>query len=181
MRQQLQQAGGLQHLTAVMTSMAADLGSEAPALTGQSGDELCSNLDRFEVCNSSAAQRQLSLMQNIHRMLICLRQLSSSTGQMDWHDWLCDSSSGHAEAAMQLCTAALQHTSSALQHRRKAAVELGDYLTGLLDEVDKYQITQQGEQGLQQRLQQLLLSPHCLPFLATSVALQSSFFNSLVL
>jgi hypothetical protein len=142
-------------------------------------------------------------MQNIHRMLICLRQLSSSTGQMDWHDWLCDSSSGHAEAAMQLCTAALQHTSSALQHllpavqhevpqqadallqvlqqRRKAAVELGDYLTGLLDEVDKYQITQHGEQGLQQRLQQLLLSPHCLPFLATSVALQSSFFNSLVL
>ena len=97
---------------------------------------------------------------------------------------------------MQLCTAALQHTSSALQHllpavqqkvpqqadallqvlqqRSKAVVELGDYLMVLLNEVDKYrQTTPQGEQ----RLQQLLLSPHCLPVLATLVALQSTLFN----
>ena len=73
MRQQLQQAGILQHLTAVMTTMAADLRSEAAALTGQSDDLLGTKLDRFEVCNSNAAQRQLSLMQNMRRLLMCLR------------------------------------------------------------------------------------------------------------
>jgi hypothetical protein len=57
MRRQLQQAGVLQHLTAVMAALAADLRSEATALAGQSAGELCSDLGRFR---SSAPARVLA-------------------------------------------------------------------------------------------------------------------------
>jgi hypothetical protein len=66
-----------------------------------------------------------------------------------------------------------------------AALQLGESLAMLISQADLYRINtldaqaQQGEQQLQlQPLQQLLLSPHCLPFVATSVALNSSLFGA---
>jgi hypothetical protein len=114
MRQQLQQAGVMQHLTSVMAAMAADLRSEAAAVAGRSYGELCSDLGQFAECKRKAAKLQNALLRLITRLLHALRILSISPGQTPFaisHAWLCDPSNGHVEATMQLCTAALQHCS----------------------------------------------------------------------
>ena len=204
MRQQLQQAGVLQHLTTVMTALAADLRSGAAALACQSGEELCSQLDRPSVGNINEPQHQASLLMLVRRLLLILRQLWSCPGQTDaatCHSWLCDPS-GHAEATMQLCTAALQHISSMLQHvlpaveervpqqeaallqdlqdRTTAALAFSESLERMLSDAAQHTTATLGaeaQQHVQQQLARLLLSPHYLPCVATLVVLNSSWVN----
>lgn len=85
MRQQLQQAGVLQHLTTVMAAMAADLDSQATELTAQYEDyELGSGLEPPVLGNISelccTLQRQAAVMKCLRRLLLSLRQLWSSPG-----------------------------------------------------------------------------------------------------
>ena len=203
MRQQLQQAGVLQQLATVMAALAADLHSEAAALAGQSEDELCAQFSRPSVANINEPHRQAPLLDLIRRLLQALMMLWSSPDQtvsVRCHSWLCDPS-GHAEAAMQLSTAALQHGSSVLQHvlpavqermpqqaaallqelqgRTTAALALSESLAVLLSDAQQYTTAAQGAQAQQraQQLQRLLLSPPCLPFAATLLALKTTWFS----
>jgi hypothetical protein len=99
MGQQLQETGVLQHYAAVMAELAKDLRSEALAVAELSWDELCFEVDPFIQLSRSVEQ--------VTRPYPYFSNLWRSLGQPN---------SGHAEAAMQLCTAALQHCSSVMQH-----------------------------------------------------------------
>jgi hypothetical protein len=65
-RQQLQQAGVLQHVAVVMAALAARLRSKAAAIGALSGDELVSRLDRFG--NSSGSGSNLAGLVSLHML-----------------------------------------------------------------------------------------------------------------
>jgi hypothetical protein len=114
-RQQLQQAGVLQQLTAVMAALAADMRSQAALIRGWSVDELCSNLLNCSTTMGSVSRLALVGFASVYGSLRRLWCSPTRADAADSMSWLCDPS-GHAEAAMQLSTAALQHVSSVLQH-----------------------------------------------------------------
>jgi hypothetical protein len=127
MQQQLQQTGVLAQLAGVMAGLAAELRSDAAAIRGSTQEQLCSDLQRFELCSQcscSVFSRQSDVLFFVARLQLSLRLLWTSPGQSteaSSHAWVCDPNSGMAEASMQLVTAALQHTSSVLQRVLPAA------------------------------------------------------------
>lgn len=131
-RQQLQQGCNvLPEYAAVMTAMAADLRREAATLKSLSGEELCSDLDRFAGSGDRLSRQAFTALCSMYH---CLRRFWSSPDQTHLAKsciWMSDPT-GHAEAAMQLVVAALQHNSSTLQHVLPAVLQRAPEHTGAL-------------------------------------------------
>jgi hypothetical protein len=178
-RQQLQQSGMLQQLTAVMAALTADLQDETAALAAAAWDE------RKNLNNHGVLQEAM----HIHNLLMCL--WGPKALDVDAVAWLCHPS-GHAEAGLQLSTAALQHSSAVAQHllpdfwqqMPQEAAEVLDamqtttrigralcmrILVRTLPVVAHWQQQGQGSEGA--GLQQLLLSPQRLPCIAAMLTL----------
>jgi hypothetical protein len=203
MRQQLQQAGVLQQLAGAMAMLAADMRRGAAMSQEQLRVHLsCCTVNNTAMLLDLPCMACLHLSR-LHRLL---RNLWRSPGQHDSANsvaWVFDPS-GYPEAAMQLCTAALQHVSSVLQHALPdmqgqlvagqqatftAVMELGrdvvvgvsdwkahfDGLFGAHQEILTSAVASLDAQA-QQRLQLLLLSPHCLPFMASQLLLTVAWF-----
>ena len=195
MRQQLQQAGLLQQLAGVMVALTADMRSEAAALEGMDWDALQTVAD--STVHSGASCVRFEVLAHIYPDLSALWFSEGQTMPANSISWLCDPS-GHAEAAMELCTAALQHTSSVLQHvlpavqqrapqradvllralqRRVAAVMmLGHNLAVPMLSAAFNLPPESNEPALarqQQHMLLLLLSQDCLPFVASLLVLNT--------
>jgi hypothetical protein len=180
-RQQLQQAGLLQEMALVMAALATDRRKEAAALAASSADALSADIGRF-TASSSTSMLQLAV-QTVSLTYARLRALWGSSDQTvaaNCRAWVGESS-GHAEAAMQLCTAELRHASSVLQHvlpavKQKvpqqaialaeqqyeaaaAAMKLGRHLAEVVPHTQLHQ------------------SPHCLPCVASVLALSAQWLN----
>lgn len=190
MQHQLQQSRLLQQLTAAMVAIAAEWRSEAAALGGLSGDQLCSDVNQLLLADMAQSAFVL-----VGRVYPHLNEVWGTPGEAlaaSSSSWLSDPSN-HAEAAMQLCTATLQHVSSVLTHvlpvlqerlpqqadallrdqleRAAASLNIGDCA------VDALYHSQPHEQQQQRRLQQLLLSPHCLPCVAALLVVTTTWVS----
>jgi hypothetical protein len=213
MRQQLQQAAVLQQLTALMATLTADLRWQAEFVQTSRVNELCSKIDDYSACSGNAPQLLILVVSTTYtslRLLWCgpVQALAANNSTCQW---LCDPS-GHAEAAMRLCTAALQHASSVMQHavpalqqrghdkaaalvqeqhvRMSTVTEVGgSMISDLCSVAATGKLQEQGETATmgaqahhhqqQQLLLRLLLSPHCLPFVASVLVLQAAWVNKI--
>jgi hypothetical protein len=187
MRQQLQQANVLQQLAGVMTALAADMRREAAGFNSMTNDDLCADLDRFSVARGTGYGLQLA-MKLVSAVHPHLRGLWGSVDQTDVANstaWLADPS-GHAEAAMQLCTAALQHVSSVLTHVLPAVQQQGPHHAGQSGVLQETQCKAMGaalnlmifhDPRVAMLQTQLHLSPHCAPYLAALLGLFASWLS----
>jgi hypothetical protein len=196
LRQQLQQAGLLQQLTGVMTALAADMRSEAAAFASMDWDALRAVAD--STIHSGASCVRFEVLAHVYPDLEALWFSAGQTMPANSTSWLCDPS-GHAQAAMELCTSALQHTSSVLQHvlpavqqrapqridvlqralrnRVAAVMKLGHNLAVPLLSAAFNMPPESSEPALalqqQQHVLSLLLSQDCLPFVASLLVLNT--------
>jgi uncharacterized membrane protein YgcG len=185
-KQQLEHSGMREQLAAVMIALAAEMQAEAAALATGTDHTACIGVEQFAGAN--ALQPRLTAVVRMHPHVVNLwltQDFSPSA------DWLCNPSDGYAVAAMQLSTAALQHLSSLLQHVlphvQECMPQKAPALQSLLRTntyvawsmcspifsgvaLAQEEIWQQGQDN-SRCLQQLLLSPHVLPCMASVVVL----------
>jgi hypothetical protein len=207
MQQQLQQAGVLQQLAVVMTALNADMRQQTDLIRRWSVDELCSHLNCFSATKGSVAQLAVVYVAAVYTFLRMLRSDSTRTRTANSMSWLCDpighaeiamqlctTALQHASSVLQYAVPALKqrgHNDAAVllleqQPRVSAVSELGRSVM-----MDLYHTVVMGAgrlpgqsspaptdaQAQQQQLQRLLLSPHCLPCVASQLVLHASWAN----
>lgn len=203
-RQQLEQSGMREQLTAVMTALAADLRAETSAAdlqaqlsSAEAAVIAASGGDRDAACLDVSLQSLFTAVACVHQLVLELWE--PEKGFAPFSDWLCDPSAGYTVAVMQLSTAALQHMGRLAKHVRQGphAAQHADGVRGILltnivlarslcipmfmgMNKTQEQLEQQGQGGNRRAMQQLLLSPHMLPCMAAVLALCSSQASSTV-
>ena len=170
-----------------MTALAADMRMEAARFSDMSNDELCSDLNRFSLTSGEGYGSQLA-MKLVSAVHPHLRGLWGSVDQTDLVNstaWLADPS-GHAEAAMQLCTASLQHISSVMQYVLPAVRQQGPHHAAQCGVLQQNQCKAMAaalnlmifhDREIATIQTQAHLSPHCLLYLAPLLVLFASWLS----
>jgi hypothetical protein len=179
-KQQLQQSGMLQPLAAAMAAMAADLQAEAASIAAAKWDAADANIDQVV---SATPHPHLLKVLCVQGQLVGLWVSQTPLASAGAVSWVCDPS-GHLAAGIQLITATVQHVSSVVQHvlpalRQQSPQQADEHLARLSAELrrmhspaismvgllsDAVRLCQQGDAAYSS-LQQVLLSPHMLPYL----------------
>jgi hypothetical protein len=187
MRQQLQDSGVLQQYAAVMAAAAADLRSDAAALGTLWSEELSTFSARYSARDPT--NLAIITLVGLHSGFRNIWGVAGETDAANSISWLCDPSR-HAEAAMQLCTAGLQHVGSVLKHvlpavQQSAPEEVQELLQAQQDRLEamlgglgcgllELFGCGSGADVQDQQLQQLLLSPALLPWVASLLVLNAA-------